>query len=69
MILCTFCGVEKENIKHLMWSCDKISSFWKEVMKWLEDLNIHMNLSFVNVCFGVHNIYQAHFIKGAYYDF
>ena len=60
---CTFCGVEKESTKHLMWSCDKVSSFWKEVIKWLEGLNIHMNLSFVTVCFGVHNIYQANFIN------
>ena len=60
---CTFCRVEIESIKHLMWSCDKVSSFWKEVIKWLEDLNIHMNLSFVNVCFGVHNNNQANFIN------
>ena len=46
-----------------MWSCDKISSFWKEVIKWLEGLNIHMNLSFVTVCFGVHNNYQSNFIN------
>lgn len=60
---CTFCGVEKETIKHVMWSCDKISSFWKEVIKWLEDLNIEVTLSFNNVCFGVYNRSQTNFIN------
>ena len=40
---CTFCSLEKESIKHLMWSCDKISEFWKEVIKWLKNLNIEIH--------------------------
>ena len=60
---CTFCGVEKETIKHLMWSCEKVSAFWKEVIKWLENLNFQINLSFLEVCFGVHNMNHANFIN------
>jgi len=60
---CTFCVVENESIKHLMWSCDKTSAFWKEVIKWLENLNIRVNLSFFHVCFGVYNRNNTNFVN------
>ena len=61
---CTFCKIERESIKHLMWSCDKVSSFWKEVIKWLNDLNIQVhNFSFQTVCLGIYNHNHASFIN------
>ena len=34
--LCVFCNVKKETTPHLMWECEKISDFWKNLKKWVE---------------------------------
>ena len=60
---CTLCKEEKETMKHLMWSCIIVSSFWKEVIKWFNLLNIQIDISYTNVCLGIFDTSQSNFIN------
>ena len=37
---CSFCNSSSETLIHLLWSCTKTTSFWKEVIKWLQEANL-----------------------------
>ena len=37
---CSFCNSSSETLIHLFWSCTKTTSFWKEVIKWLQEANL-----------------------------
>ena len=44
---CTFCGVHSETILHLLWQCDKVQLFWKELCSILNRRCTHArNISF-----------------------
>ena len=60
---CTFCKDEKETVKHLMWLCVSASSFWKEVIKWLNDLKFQIIISYINVCLGYYEVSNINFIN------
>ncbi len=49
---CTFCKKDEETMEHLMWLCDYVSKLWNEVCCWFEELNMNINLTYWEVCFG-----------------
>ena len=51
---CNFCKTEEETMKHLMWSCNYVSKMWSDVCNWLKDLNINVNITYWDVCFGIY---------------
>ena len=53
--MCSFCNEEIEMMKHLMWTCKHVSSFWREVSHWFIDLNIILNIPSMKICFGIHD--------------
>ena len=45
--LCEFCKKKSESIQHLLWSCEVVQSFWKDLSKLLNRLCTHVhNFSF-----------------------
>jgi len=54
---CTFgCG-EDETLEHLIFHCRYTQQFWLEVIKWLENYDIRIDLSEPNhILFGLYNI-------------
>jgi exonuclease III len=61
--LCSFCKIEKETLNHLMWSCNCVSLFWKEIISWLRDLNIIINISYREICLGIYDTNHFAFIN------
>ena len=39
---CTFCQEEAETVEHSLFSCRISSDFWKHVLSWLRDNNVHV---------------------------
>ena len=39
----------------MMWLCEYVSKLWNDVYKWLNDLNIHVTITYWEVCFGVYD--------------
>ena len=37
---CTFCLKVPGIIIHIVWSCDLVSCFWKQVTEWLQSINV-----------------------------
>jgi len=60
---CTFCKIEEENMKHIMWSCKITSKFWDDIFKWMNKLHIDPNITYREVCFGIPNHNQSNFIN------
>ena len=40
---CTFCQEAAESVEHLLFSCRIFSEFWKHVLSWLRDNDVHVN--------------------------
>ena len=60
---CSFCKIEDESMKHLMWSCKIISELWKDFLNWLRELNIIVNINYWNVCFGIYDREYHNFLN------
>jgi len=41
---CTFCQEATECVKHLLFSCRITSNFWKHVLSWLRDNDVHVGI-------------------------
>ena len=39
---CTFCQEAAESVEHLLFSCGISSEFWKHVLSWLRDNDVHV---------------------------
>ena len=39
---CTFCQEAAESVEHLLFSCRISSEFWKHVLSWLRDNDVHV---------------------------
>ena len=39
---CTFCQEAAESVEHLLFSCRISSDFWKHVLSWLRDNDVHV---------------------------
>ena len=37
---CTFCHIERENLIHLFWECEKQNPFWADVLTWIKSSQI-----------------------------
>jgi len=51
--LCAFCNAEEESLEHLLYFCESLSFFWKELLSWIAvDANIVLNASLLDIFFG-----------------
>ena len=41
---CTFCQEATESVEHLLFSCRITSNFWKHVLSWLRDNDVHVGI-------------------------
>ena len=41
---CTFCQEATESVEHLLFSCRINSNFWKHVLSWLRDNDVHVGI-------------------------
>ena len=41
---CTFCREATESVEHLLFSCRITSKFWKHVLSWLRDNDVHVGI-------------------------
>ena len=41
-LICTFCQEATESVEHLLFSCRITSKFWKHVLSWLRDNDVHV---------------------------
>ena len=60
---CSFCKTNVETMKHLMWNCKWVSTFWKEVINWLTSLDIFLDISYMNICLGIYDTEYSSFIN------
>ena len=60
---CSFCNEEIETMKHLMWKCKHVASFWREVTHWLRDLNIILNITYMKICLGIYDTDYSTFVN------
>jgi hypothetical protein len=49
---CSFCKKVTETMRHLMWDCHIVSSFWDNITKWFIELNINIDLTYFEICLG-----------------
>ena len=50
---CTFCQEATESVEHLLFSCRITSNFWKHVLSWLRDNDVHVGIiNELDVIFG-----------------
>ena len=51
---CTFCNEFDETIEHLMLNCSYSTLFWKDVIQWLNNFQINIELlSETTILFGI----------------
>ena len=56
---CTFCQEEAESVEHSLFSCRISSDFWKHVLSWLRDNNVHVGtINESDVIFGKFDIVE-----------
>ena len=49
---CSYCNQEAETITHLLFHCEKVANFWKNLKKWLErKANINLQVDLKNILF------------------
>ena len=54
--ICSFCKVNRETVKHLMWECNVTKDFWNNLSTWMNTvLNIFFNVNYQNICLGLFN--------------
>lgn len=49
---CSFCKKTTETMKHLMWDCNIVSSFWDNTIQWFIGLNINTDITYFDICLG-----------------
>ena len=64
---CTFCQIEKETTRHLLWDCTYTEQFWKLVIEWFTQKIVHarsLKITEQLVIFGV----QKNFVSDSVLD-
>ena len=51
--LCGFCSMNIEDLRHLFWGCCHVQTFWNNMKILLSNLNIHFEISYNSISFGV----------------
>ena len=65
---CTFCQEEAESVEHSLFSCRISSDFWKHVLSWLRDNNVHVGtINESDVIFGKFDIVEDCFLINNYF--
>ena len=60
---CTFCQEAAESVEHLAFSCRIPSEFWKHVLSWLRDNDVHVNTIYESdVIFGKFDIVKDYIL-------
>ena len=60
---CSFCQEAVETSEHLLFSCRVSSEFWKHVLSWLRDNDVHVDTIYESdVIFGKFDIVQDYII-------
>ena len=60
---CTFCQEAAESVKHLLFSCRVSSEFWKHVLCWLRDNDVHVDRIYESdVIYGKFDIVEDYII-------
>ncbi|KAH3883935.1 hypothetical protein DPMN_007905 [Dreissena polymorpha] len=54
--LCDFCSENIETIEHLFWECKHIQPIWNQLISFLEQHQLNVKLSFLNVSFGINSL-------------
>ena len=61
---CTFCQEEAESVEHLLFSCRISSDFWKHVLSWLRDTDLHVGtINESDVIFGKFDIVEDYILS------
>ena len=53
--LCDFCTMQKENNSFLFWECMYTQEFWSNIRIFLNDHTMQVDISFLNISFGILN--------------
>ena len=48
-----FCNMEIDILNYLFWACRHVKSFWMQLMEFLKEHNIHLDVTFKNITFGL----------------
>ena len=60
---CTFCQEAAESVEHLLFSCRISSEFWKHVLSWLRDNDVHVEtINESDVIFGKFDIVEDYIL-------
>ena len=54
-VLCDFCSMLDENNAHLFWDCIYSQEFWSHIRIFLNDHNMQVDISYLNISFGMIN--------------
>ncbi|KAH3696579.1 hypothetical protein DPMN_084055 [Dreissena polymorpha] len=54
--LCDFCSENIETIEHLFGECKHIQPIWNQLISFLEQHQLNVKLSFLNVSFGINSM-------------
>ena len=61
---CTFCQEETESVEHLLFCCRISPDFWKHVLSWLRDDDLHVGtINESDVIFGKFDIVEDYFVN------
>ena len=61
---CTFCQEEAESVEHLLFSYRISSDFWKHVLSWLRDNDLHVGtINESDVIFGKFDIVEDYILS------
>ena len=61
---CTFCQEEAESVEHLLFSCRISFDFWKHVLSWLRDNDLHVGtINESDVIFGKFDIVEDYILS------
>ena len=55
---CAFCSSNTETLEHLFWRCPVVQNFWTQIGNFMNNKNMHINLNFKKVSFGLERIYE-----------
>ena len=54
-VLCDFYSMQEENNAHLFWDCIYSQEFWSHIRIFLNDHNMQVDISYLNISFGILN--------------
>ena len=54
-VLCDFCSMPEENNAHSFWDCIYSQELWSHIRIFLNDNNMQVDISYLNISFGILN--------------